>query len=145
MTEQLSVVYYALDATRTVQRLKIGYTGALRERMAALRGQTASGQVPLVLAVERGGADLEQRRHEQFADLRQYGEWFAYEGRLREFVAAMPHPVSVLLDDPELRVAVARNWPARENALVERWVSTVEHQHVTQPLTAGDAPPPVDF
>jgi hypothetical protein len=96
------LVYYALDATRHAQYLKIGYTTGLKARMIALREITASGQQPIVLALEEGSLTLERERHGQFADLRSHGEWFRYTDALPEFVGSLEHPYSYLLDRPSL-------------------------------------------
>lgn len=96
------LVYYALDPTRHAQYLKIGFTTGLVSRMAALKGITASGQVPIVLAVEAGDIPLERERHQRFADLRSHGEWFRYQDDLIKWVAEMEHPFAYLLDRPDL-------------------------------------------
>jgi hypothetical protein len=64
---RVEVVYYA----RRGDRIKIGTSASPRQRMSALAMDD-------VLAFERGGRTLEQRRHAQFAALRLgTGEWFA--------------------------------------------------------------------
>ena len=101
------LVYYALDATRTRQYVKIGYSTALGARMIALRQVTASAQTPLVLALEEGSVATERQRHHQFGSLRSHGEWFSYEDELRKFLADMEHPVAYLFDRPHLWVYAA--------------------------------------
>lgn len=96
------LIYYALDANRQEQYLKIGWSARLRQRMTDLRGLTTSGQVPVVLALEEGSIQQEQERHRQFMALRSHGEWFRYENDLAKFVAQMEHPFSYLLDRPRL-------------------------------------------
>jgi hypothetical protein len=96
------LIYYLLDATRLAQRVKIGTTTSLKSRLAALRYQTVARQDPLVLALEPGGYTVEKQRHQQFDDLRLGGEWFSYEGALREWVAELPNPVGLLYDNPDL-------------------------------------------
>lgn len=59
--EAQSVVYYV----RIGDRIKIGYTTNLSQRMAALRVEPHN-----LLATEPGGRRLEAERHEQFADYR---------------------------------------------------------------------------
>jgi hypothetical protein len=102
MTTVTGLVYYAMDATRRALYLKIGYTTDLRNRVANLRGTTGSGQVPLIVALEEGSMALERERHDQFAGLRSHGEWFLYEGDLRDHIAVMDHPFAYLLDRPKL-------------------------------------------
>ena len=70
-TRELGVVYYARLAG---DRVKIGRTKKLRDRMAALRVRAED-----VLAVEPGGVGVESDRHRQFKDLR--------HGRLEDFDA----------------------------------------------------------
>lgn len=55
------VVYYV----RIGDKIKIGFTGNLTQRMKSLRADKAN-----VLAVEPGGRELEARRHKQFSRLR---------------------------------------------------------------------------
>lgn len=96
------LVYYVLDATRLGMRLKVGTTTSLADRLKSLVSQTASRQVPIVLALEAGGQELEQQRHEQFADQRVHGEWFRPGGDLAEHIAGLPNPVGWLADRPDL-------------------------------------------
>lgn len=64
---RIDVVYYL----RFEDRVKIGTTGNPKQRFAALWHEE-------VLAFERGGRPLEQRRHAEFADDRLgTSEWFA--------------------------------------------------------------------
>ena len=96
------LVYYVLDATRLNLYLKIGYTTDLKGRVYALRDITASGQPPVVMAIEAGSLSVERQRHQEFGLLRSHGEWFCYDGDLRKAVAEMEHPASYLLDRPWL-------------------------------------------
>jgi ribosomal protein S27E len=75
------VVYYI----RFADRIKIGTTANLPNRLATLPHDE-------VLAVERGGRDVEKQRHQQF---RQYritpkGEWFRPGEHLMAHIAALP-------------------------------------------------------
>lgn len=101
-TDDIGLVYYLLDATRLAQRVKIGRTVNLRQRLVSLRTQMVANQTPLVLAVEAGGAVTERRRHEEFASLRLGGEWFHYVGPLRDWIASLPNPWAFIQDDPSL-------------------------------------------
>jgi hypothetical protein len=96
------LVYYLLDATRLGQRLKIGYTANLRQRLNALAAEATSRQIPLVLALETGGVAHERHLHEQFAGYRLMGEWFRYEGALLAHIRDLPNPMGWLSDRPEL-------------------------------------------
>jgi T5orf172 domain len=70
---RVEVVYYL----RVDDRVKIGTSGNPRQRLAALWHDD-------LLAFERGGRRLEQRRHEQFADERfDRTEWFRLSARLQ--------------------------------------------------------------
>jgi hypothetical protein len=128
------LVYYALDATRHAQYLKIGYTTSLKNRMLGLREIAASGQVPIVIALEEGAVERERERHIQFSDLRSHGEWFHYIGDLQEFVKSLEHPYSYLLDRPQL-------WPYAGG-----WGPLSTNAGGQKPPT-GDVPTvvPVDF
>ena len=99
------LIYHVLDATRQTQYIKIGFTTNLRDRLTALAGITASGQMPLVLALEEGTVALERQRHHQFALMRSHGEWFIYTEEIHKFLGEMEHPFGYLLDRPHL-------WPA---------------------------------
>lgn len=65
------VVYYM----RIGNRVKIGVTANLRSRIAAINPEE-------VMVTEPGNRILEKVRHEQFSDLRVYGEWFELGERL---------------------------------------------------------------
>jgi hypothetical protein len=65
--------------------VKIGYTGRrVKERMA--EGQTFAHQELTLLAETYGTMADEVKLHRLFAPLRVRGEWFRYEGDLRELV-----------------------------------------------------------
>jgi len=65
--------------------VKIGYTGRrVRERMA--EGQTFAHQELTLLAETYGTPADEAKLHRLFAPLRVRGEWFRYDGDLRELV-----------------------------------------------------------
>lgn len=72
------VVYYM----RISDRVKIGYTSDLKRRTMEITPEE-------VVATEPGGYDIEQRRHLQFARFRTRGEWFRYEGDLKEHIAQL--------------------------------------------------------
>jgi len=83
---RVEVVYYI----RYRDQIKIGTSVNPRLRLASLPHDE-------VLAFERGGRPLEQRRHAQFADHRFPGtEWFAVHDALLEHVAELAAGV----DDP---------------------------------------------
>ncbi|WP_369523979.1 GIY-YIG nuclease family protein [Salinibacterium soli] len=83
---RVDVVYYV----RAGDRIKIGTSGNPRGRLAALHWDQ-------LLAFERGGRTLEQRRHAQFAAHRYPGsEWFASNEPLLAHIAAL----SAGVDDP---------------------------------------------
>ncbi len=82
----VEVVYYL----RFDDRIKIGTSGRLRARVAALPHDE-------LLALEPGGRASERRRHEQFADSRIPGtEWFERTAELDAHVAAL----ALGVDDP---------------------------------------------
>lgn len=96
------LIYYVLDATRSEQRVKIGYTASLKQRLGALTLQTMSRQTPIVLALEEGGTLLETQRHEQFKHLWLIGEWHRFGADLDAFLADFPNPIGWLSDHPRL-------------------------------------------
>ena len=92
---KVEVVYYL----RSADRVKIGTSGAPKQRLAAL----GHGEL---LAFERGGHALEQQRHRDFAALRVGGEWFTAADPLLAHIATI--------------AAVAPPWNA-----YARWVADV--------------------
>lgn len=96
----VEVVYYI----RYRDRVKIGTSTNPRLRLAALPHDE-------VLAFERGGRALEQRRHAQFADGRFAGtEWFAVHDALLGHIAELREGV----DDPWAQYG---RWVSRALAL----------------------------
>lgn len=97
---RVDVVYYI----RFGERIKIGTSGNPRGRLASLPWEE-------VLAFERGGRAVEQRRHAQFAEHRIPGsEWFHTHEALRAHIAELSEGV----DDPWERYSL---WLSRELAL----------------------------
>jgi hypothetical protein len=65
--------------------IKIGTTGILRDRIAALR---TGNPYPLeMVAMLRGGRDIERAFQHEFIEYQHSREWFRLEGRLKEFLA----------------------------------------------------------
>jgi len=79
----VEVVYYI----RFADRIKIGTSRQPRRRLSVLWHDE-------LLAFERGGRAVERRRHEQFAHLREGGEWFCADPALLAHVAALPGAVA---------------------------------------------------
>ncbi len=76
---RVDVVYYL----RRADAVKIGTTVNPRQRFGAIRHDE-------VLAFERGGRAVEQRRHAEFADDRLgTSEWFGLTPRLLAHIAAL--------------------------------------------------------
>jgi hypothetical protein len=73
---RIDVVYYL----RWADRIKIGTSHRPRQRLAAIWHEE-------LLAFERGDRALEQRRHREFAELREGGEWFRADPRLLDHIA----------------------------------------------------------
>lgn len=69
---RIDVVYYL----QWDDRIKIGTSSRPRARLGAIWHQE-------LLAFERGGRELERRRHRDFAHLREGGEWFTAAPELR--------------------------------------------------------------
>lgn len=94
---RVDVVYYI----RRGKRVKIGTSGNPRRRLASLPHDE-------LLAFERGGRQLEQRRHAQFADHRMgSSEWFEAHETLTEHICE----ISAGIEDPWSRYA---GWVSRE-------------------------------
>lgn len=75
---RIDVVYYL----RWQERIKIGTSHRPRQRLGAIWHEE-------LLAFERGGRELEQQRHREFADLRVGGEWFSADERLLAHIEAI--------------------------------------------------------
>lgn len=99
---EIGLIYYMLDADRHSQRVKIGTTESLAARILDVRSQTFNRQGPLLLAVEIGGFTREKQLHAQYALQRLTGEWFKYEGQLRDYISTLDHPYAYISDRPEL-------------------------------------------
>lgn len=69
-----NVVYYI--GVTGEDFVKIGTTKNLQARLRSLSTARADGDRLVILATEPGSYDVEQRRHEQFAEARGHGEWF---------------------------------------------------------------------
>jgi hypothetical protein len=78
---RVEVVYYL----RYAGRIKIGTSAQPRQRLGAIWHDE-------LLAFERGGRSLEQKRHRQFATLREGGEWFRSAPELLAHIAALDCP-----------------------------------------------------
>jgi hypothetical protein len=92
---RVDVVYYL----RFGEQVKIGTSGNPRQRFASLRYDE-------LLAFERGGRALEQRRHAQFAEFRLgRSEWFAEHPALREHIDVLQAGA----DDPWSQYALWRS------------------------------------
>lgn len=90
-------VYYLMIGPSTV---KIGTTRGLPQRLNALRTEAQ-----YVVAIERGGRDLERRRHKEFADERiGRREDFRLSNRLKSHIEA-------LQPDRDELVAYALSYP----------------------------------
>ncbi|MFI8632900.1 GIY-YIG nuclease family protein [Microbacterium sp. NPDC077663] len=75
---RVDVVYYL----RYRDRVKIGTSATPRRRLNAIMHDE-------LLAFETGDRHLEQQRHQQFADLREGGEWFTLTGPLVPHIAGL--------------------------------------------------------
>lgn len=72
---------------RTGAFVKIGHTGNVRSRLSAVR--TASPEPVDLVAVIPGDAGAERALHDRFSDWRCSGEWFRFEGPVREWVESL--------------------------------------------------------
>lgn len=74
----IEVVYYL----RYDRRVKIGTSRRPRQRLSSIRHDE-------LLAFERGGRDVEQARHREFAAIREGGEWFTLTPQLRAHIRGL--------------------------------------------------------
>lgn len=75
---RVDVVYYL----RYDRRVKIGTSGHPRRRLRSIRHDE-------LLAFEPGDRAVEQRRHREFADIREGGEWFTLTEQLRTHIETL--------------------------------------------------------
>ena len=75
---QVDVVYYL----RFDRRVKIGTSRRPRQRLNAIRHDE-------LLAFERGDRTVEHRRHAEFAEVREGGEWFTLTPAVEAHVAGL--------------------------------------------------------
>lgn len=75
---RIDVVYYL----RFDRRVKIGTSMRPRQRLGSIRHDE-------LLAFERGGRQLEQQRHREYAHIREGGEWFTLTRELRSHIKAL--------------------------------------------------------
>jgi len=78
---RVEVVYYL----RYTDRIKIGTSAHPRQRLGAIRHEQ-------LLAFEQGGRGRERQRHDEFAALRQGGEWFRAAPELLEHIDRLDCP-----------------------------------------------------
>lgn len=74
----------------TSDRVKIGFTGKMNLRKCSLESGTPENLH--LIATVTGGRAQEARLHKRFAAFRIKGEWYKLEGKLAEYVAALPKP-----------------------------------------------------
>jgi hypothetical protein len=68
--------------------VKIGFSDDVKARYRVLLSASPYDMKPLGFIHADGGAEeLEERIHAQFAELRHRGEWFRFDGSIREFIA----------------------------------------------------------
>lgn len=78
-------VYYV--SAPDLGMVKIGYASSPRLRFSKIQSDSPVRLV--LLAVEDGDEATEAARHQQFAEQRRRGEWFAHEGPLADYIAAL--------------------------------------------------------
>lgn len=75
---RVDVVYYL----RYDRRVKIGTSKNPRQRLRSIRHDE-------LLAFETGDRTVEQRRHREFAEIREGGEWFTLTAELQSHISAL--------------------------------------------------------
>lgn len=83
-TRHEPIVYYMVHA-KYKGAIKIGTTVNTENRLARYMKAHSNGEY-LFLAWERGGPELEAKRHRQFAKYAIQGEWFFYSDELFDHV-----------------------------------------------------------
>lgn len=104
------VVYFLRDYFRGF--IKIGTSGQFPQRLTALRGQY--GRSLVCLGVHPGAYESEARLHRRFRHLRQYGEWFAPQRELLEYIAT-----KTVSFEQYCRGLIVREWAGDEDASPE--------------------------
>ena len=81
-------VYFALALTEEL--VKIGFSINPFRRVSSLRTEH---KIPLkIVALFDGDRRIERKFHVRFDDLWSHGEWFFYEGKLKEFLDRQKMP-----------------------------------------------------
>jgi hypothetical protein len=80
-----AVIYFIL--AEEISRIKIGFSLRVRDRFRELELQNAA--TLKLAAVVSGTQRAEALLHARFAEFRLHGEWFRYEGALKEYVEAL--------------------------------------------------------
>lgn len=92
-------VYFAVAGAL----VKIGCSANPWARLATLREHNKGTELRACIA---GGFDVERALHQRFAALRVKGEWFRYEGELRDYVVALPVATGRQLQQDERRQTI---------------------------------------
>lgn len=78
------MIYFIQETGLLRNRVKIGFTDNIKDRLAGLRGASPSA-LNLILTLP-GDTKTELVYHERFAKYRLHREWFRYGLRLRLFI-----------------------------------------------------------
>lgn len=86
-TVRCPYVYFIYN--RDEETIKIGKSVYPGSRLQELQRMTKS-KLELLKCI-KGGRQEEKEHHERFSDFRIHGEWFTYDGLLREYVESLPN------------------------------------------------------
>lgn len=134
------MIYFVQETGWFRNRVKIGITDNIKQRLAALRSLSPSNlKLKLVFP---GGIETEAIYHERFADYRLHGEWFRCNLKLRLFMLFNTHK-SVLLDDTtekekeqyeEMKINEAVKEKEYRLAVVDRFKDYIESLEGKKPV-----------
>jgi hypothetical protein len=95
-TEEKCHSIYYIQWEHSPHLVKIGYSSTPQSRIASfLTGST--GQLTVLRLEIVASAGEERQRHSQFQQYRHSGEWFRYEGALKQYIQSLSYEPGVAL------------------------------------------------
>ncbi|MHC4617976.1 MAG: GIY-YIG nuclease family protein [Planctomycetota bacterium] len=143
------MIYFIQETGLFRNRVKIGFTDNIKDRLASLRSSSPSAlKLTLVLP---GDIKTELVYHERFSKYRLHREWFRYGLQLRLFVwvnrvKSLEADVLTIDEDPESSKTIVELQPnERELCVLNAWDQHRSFTGVHQELTGAQKPGGKDY